>query len=77
MANKNESPAVREVPQDVEVVAQPVMVTLDEFCRRLSETVVRPELIGAFAYTERHAGHVRDTSENFASRYDAFINKPV
>ena len=52
-------------------------VTINEFCMRLSETVNRPELIGAFAYSERAAGVQRDTLEQFQARYNAFINKPV
>lgn len=73
---KNEQPA----PVQADVVntsPEPIKVTLDEFCTRLSEKVTRPELIGAFAFTERHAGNLRDTSEGFAARYEVFINKPV
>lgn len=58
-------------------VVQKSTVSVDEFCARLSETVIRPELIGAFAYTERAAGNHRGTAEQFQARYNAFINKPV
>lgn len=64
------------VPAAAAAVQQPT-VSIDEFCTRLSETVVRPELIGAFAYSERAAGNLRATSEQFQARYTAFINKPV
>lgn len=59
------------------VAVPTIAVSLDEFCTRLSSTVNRPELIGAFAFTERTAGHLRDTTELFTARYEAFINKPV
>lgn len=56
-----------------------VEVTLDEFCMRMSRREVdgRVELIHGFAYTERKAGHVKDTESGFKSRFDAFANKPV
>ena len=52
-------------------------VTLNEFCARLSETVVRPELIGGFAATERAAGNLRGTEAAFRASYEKFVNKPV
>jgi len=52
-----------------------VSISISEFCMRLSESVIAPELIGAFAFTERLAGHVVDTQENFQAGYTAFINK--
>ena len=52
-------------------------LSISDFCIRLSETVSRPELIGAFAHVEQKAQRVSDTVENFRARYDAFINKPV
>lgn len=59
-------------------VAPPaIKLSLHEFCARLSETVKRPELIGAFEHVERVAGRNVDTTEAFQARYDAFITKPV
>lgn len=52
-------------------------VTLAEYCRRLSETVRRPELISAFEHRMRTAGVMRDTVEAFRGRYDAFVTTPV
>lgn len=52
-------------------------LTLTEFCARLSETVKSPELIGAFEFTQKRDGHVKDTAEAFRARYDAFVNTPV
>lgn len=66
------APSIFQAPS-----ADQITVTLNEFCARLSETVVRPELIGAFAHTERAAGNARDTAEAFKARFDEFINKPV
>lgn len=52
-------------------------ITLDEFCSRLSETVKRPELLGAFHHVELAEGHSRDTAEAFRARFDEFLNTPV
>lgn len=58
--------------------ADPVVtLSLTDFCIRLSETVRRPELIGAFESVERRAGRVQATEAEFRKRYDAFVNKPV
>lgn len=59
------------------VDGEQVTVSINEFCVRLSETVTRPELIGAFAASERAAGNKRGTAEAYKARYEAFINKPV
>lgn len=77
----------KDQPESMEVSAQPVAVaaradqalpmSLDEFCRRLSVTDKRVELIGAFFATEESAGNVSDTAADFAGRYDQFINKPA
>jgi hypothetical protein len=62
-------------------VAEPAAVdpalSITDFCTRLSETVVRPELIGAFAHVEQKAKRHSDTAANYRERFDAFINKPV
>lgn len=55
----------------------PILLSITDFCARLSETVSRPELIGAFAAVEQRAGRVSDTAEKFRARFDAFINQPV
>lgn len=52
-------------------------VTLEEFCTRLSVTDKRVEMIGAFNFVEKRAGHVKDTEANYAARYEAFTKKPV
>lgn len=58
------------------VEAEPAL-SITDFCTRLSETVSRPELIGAFAHVEQKAQRLSDTAANYRTRYDAFINKPV
>lgn len=50
---------------------------LGEFCARLSATVKRPELIGAFEHHERTGGRLSGTETEFKARFDAFVNKPV
>lgn len=57
--------------------ADGVRLTLDAFCARLSETVKRPELIGAFHHSENASGHLVGDAAEFQARYDSFINKPV
>lgn len=54
-----------------------VTLTLHEFCARLSETVNRPELIGAFEFVERRAGRMRDTEQAYRDRFTAFTNSPA
>lgn len=52
-------------------------IPLDEFCRRLSETVNRPELIGGFEFTERRASRLKDTESAYRARFDAFVKTPI
>lgn len=72
MATKNADTAQE---QDVPV-AEPA-ISINDFCARLSETIVKPELIGAFAHVERVAGRVNDTGTAYRARYDLFVNQPV
>lgn len=77
---KNDAPveqAKDEIQAVNKVVVEAITISLNEFCTRLSEKVIRPELIGAFASTERAAGNVSGTVAAFESRYNDFINKPV
>lgn len=53
------------------------LLSLTDFCTRLSETVKRPELIGAFEFTERKAKRIKATEAEFRTRFDAFVNTPV
>lgn len=57
--------------------AKSVTVTLAEFCARLSESVRRPELIGAFEYVERSAGRLRDAPADYQARFESFCNAPA
>lgn len=58
-------------------VAQESKMPLDEFCRRISETVTRPELIGGFEFTELRAKRLKDTEAAYRDRFDAFVNTPI
>lgn len=69
--SKNQKEPVTEASADV------IKLTLHEFCARLSKTVKRPELLGAFEHTERVAARLSDTDQAYRARFDAFINKPV
>ncbi|MCW5602591.1 hypothetical protein [Nitrosomonas sp.] len=66
---KTHSDKVQDKPSDV--------ITVDEFCTRLSATDRRVEMIGAFNHVEKKAGRIKDTEENFRSRFDAFVNQPA
>ena len=57
--------------------AAEITLSLTEFCTRLSETVKRPELIGAFHSNETRAKRVKATEAEFKKRYDEFVNTPV
>ena len=54
-----------------------VPLTIDEFCLRLSTSDKRVELIGAFNYVEKAAGHIKDAEHEYRARFDAFANQPV
>ena len=54
-----------------------VPLSLQEFCKRLSTTEPRVELISGFEADERIAGRLKDTEQEFAKRYQAFINRPA
>lgn len=62
---------------DAAAVPETVEITLVEFCTRLSETVRRPELIGAFEHASKAAGKVKAAADVFAADFAAFRNKPV
>jgi hypothetical protein len=72
MANKDTTAVAQASVESPEV-------TLDEFCTRLSDRKVdgRVELIHGFAFTERKAGHIKDTESNFQARFMAYANQPV
>lgn len=60
-----------------EPAASAPTLTVNEFCRRKSETVRRTELIAAFFSHETREGNVKDTAEAFEARFQTFINKPA
>lgn len=68
---KNETVAVATP----EPVSEPL--SLNEFCIRLSTKDKRVELIGGFEHSERVAGRLSDTAENYTARYAQFLNQPA
>jgi len=52
-------------------------LSLNEFCIRLSAKDKRVELIGGFEHSERVAGRMTDTAENYSERYTKFLNQPA
>jgi len=69
---KNENP---ETSAAVDPAEQ--KLTLDEFCRRLSASDKRVELIGAFHFVETQAKRFKDAESSYRARFSAFVNKPV
>ena len=64
-------------PQDIPQAAEPIDMTLDEFCARTSNTDKRVELLGAFHAVERAAGRIKGFEADFEARYAAFANQPA
>lgn len=58
-----------------EQISEPL--SLNEFCIRLSTKDKRVELIGGFEHSERVAGRLSDTAENYTARYAQFLNQPA
>lgn len=77
MSKTSIQPTVEAASAAPAVSSPDVSLSLTEFCTRLSETVRRPELIGAFEHIQKAAGGSRATEAEFRSRFTAFINKPI
>lgn len=64
------------VAEDEQMSNTPVQdafqITLQEFMQKLSQRDNRVELINAFYYTERQAGHIKDFESVFQARFIAF-----
>lgn len=58
-------------------VEAPAVISLTEFCIRLSETEKRVELIGGFEADERRNGRRNDSAEAFAVRFSEFVSRPA
>ncbi len=79
MSNKaSKSPEQVDAPVEAvtTVQADPV-ISLTEFCIRLSETEKRVELIGGFEADERRNGRKNDTAAAFAARFSEFVSRPA
>lgn len=72
MAEKPKSTAPAPAKAAEATTGSGVKLTLQEFCMRLSKTCKRTELIGAFEYAERRAGHLKDAEDAFNNRFKAF-----
>lgn len=62
--------AAVEAPAEIET-------SVEEFCRDLSRTDRRIELLSAFCAEEDREGRVKDVPSAFASRLAAFAVRPV
>lgn len=67
-------PKLNAAPEDTTAAEA---LTIEEFCLRLSKTVSQPEMIGAFCFTERNAGRVKDLESAYQARYRDFATKPA
>lgn len=72
----------KAAPEPVAAVAQveapsEFPLSLEEFCKRLSASDRRVELIGAFHHVEKSAGRDRDTESAYSARFVAFVNQPA
>ncbi|HET8550857.1 MAG TPA: hypothetical protein VFM97_00085 [Gammaproteobacteria bacterium] len=79
MSKKRSDTTAEPAPEPVSApkAANRFPVTLDEFCRQLSERDRRVELIGAFHSIESRNGPQKDTAENFRARYEKFVRQPA
>lgn len=77
-----EQTATKAVPSQPTPTQAPLPVgtpemTLDQFGIELSQRDQRVELVNAFIFMERKAGHFKDADSNYQDRFTAFLNKPV
>lgn len=77
MAKADTAAPAQGAAQDAGSAPASLPLTLTDFCLRLSESLRRPELIGAFEFHERTAGRLKATAEEFQARFDEFTNKPA
>lgn len=86
MAQTEPSASTDTAPSTAPAVATPAKapanpaipdITLEEFCVRVSKSDRRVELIGAFHFVEKKAGHFKDAESNYQARFQAFATKPV
>jgi hypothetical protein len=65
-----------KIAEDADMSNTPVQaafqITLQEFMQKLSQRDNRVELINAFFFTERQAGHIKDYESEFQARFVAF-----
>jgi hypothetical protein len=52
-------------------------ITLDQFGIELSHRDRRVELLNAFVFGERQAGHFKDSKANYLARFEAFADQPA
>lgn len=52
-------------------------IALDEYCRRLSVTDGRVELIGGFEADERISGHLKSDVSGFDAAFARFVARPA
>lgn len=77
MATEKKSANVYASPGDADASADVAALGLEEFCRRLSATDRRVELISGFFASAKLKGQTTGTEDQFKARFEAFINEPA
>jgi hypothetical protein len=80
MADNNDTPTpapVAPAPTPPPAPAPVIEIELSEFCRRLSESVRKPELIAGFEHVQTNAGNFKSTEAAYRAAFDEFVNAPA
>ena len=66
-----------EIAPESEPVPAEIPMSLDEFCRRWSETERRAALLGAFHFEMKRKNQLSGLFSNYRAAYADFINAPA
>lgn len=77
MATEKKSASVFAPPENADASTDAATLGLEEFCRRLSATDRRVELISGFFASAKLKGQTTGTEGHLKARFEAFINEPA
>jgi hypothetical protein len=66
-----------EQPAETPAAAPDPVIGLTDYCRQLSSTLRKPELISAFYHHAGAAGQVKATTAQFDAAFEAFKAMPL
>lgn len=72
-----DTPAAGQDPLTSQITQPEPQIPLGDFCRHMSLSDSRVELIGAFHAVEQTAGRVFDLESAYATRFVAFASAPA